>query len=181
MGSQLPFTRHSSRGCRVISPVSTIPGDEVVTIREMRCLALLLATWGCVPAAHAAFAGLWFQCQPRWQSEKNYLLVEVKRDERNWEGRWGVGDSARGPAQTDAEGNLKLRGCHSIGGKPSASCNPENPPEFAMLPKALATAAPAAAAVNEVALRRGAWLRTSKASLSKLAAECAAVRPKPKG
>jgi hypothetical protein len=146
-------------------------------MREFRSLALVLAAWGCVPAAQAAFAGMWFQCQPRWQAEKNYLLLEVKRGERTWEARWGAGDSARGPAQTDPDGNLKLRGCHSIGGKPAAACNPENPPEFVTLPKALATVTPV---VDEVALRRGAWLRTDKASLDKLAARCAAVRPKAK-
>jgi hypothetical protein len=147
----------------------------------MRVITRALVLAALAAGAHAApagYAGVWFQGQPRWTAEKNYLLVDVRRGERAWEARWGADDSARGVASRDKEGNLALRGCHALQGKPSKACDPAKPPLFAVLPKAVAEgrAEPA-----EAALRRGSWIRTDTAGTQALARQCAALRPKPKG
>jgi hypothetical protein len=137
---------------------------------------LALAAWA--QAAQAGYAGLWFQCQPRWPAEKNYLLVEVQPGERAWNASWGAADTAHGAAARDKEGNLMLRGCHSLGNTPARNCNPARPPIFATLPRAVADGKGLPA---EAALRRGTWLRTDKPGLEQFARQCAVLRPKAKG
>jgi len=146
-----------------------------VLTREIVRAAALLALAGAAQAAPTAYDGLWFQCQPRWTAEKNYLLVDVQRGAHAWEAHWGADDSARGKAQADEGGNLALRGCHAKGGKPAGNCDPAKAPLFAVLPKAVAKgpAEPEAAA-----LRGGRWIRTDAAGSTRLAQQCAALRPK---
>ena len=143
-------------------------------VRPLAGLAVALASHG----AHAAYAGLWFQCQPRWVEEKNHLMVDVKKGERTWSATWGRFDAASGKAQKDQDGNLQLRGCHRRAGKIPRACNPEQPPLFATLPKAVADGN---APPVEEALRRGTWLRTDKARSVALARQCAALRPRANG
>jgi hypothetical protein len=143
---------------------------------KVRAFALL-ALAACGQAAHAGYAGLWFQCQPRWAAEKNYLLVDVKPGERAWSATWGASDSAQGRAQKDKDGNLQLRGCHALAGKPR-NCNAAQPPLFATLPKGLADGQGPAA---DVALRRGGWIHSDRKAVEQLAGQCAALRPKGKG
>lgn len=142
--------------------------------RPLACLAMALAAQG----AHAAYAGLWFQCQPRWVEEKNYLMVDVDKGERTWKATWGRFDSASGKTGKDKEGNLELRGCHARAGKVPGACNPKEPPLFATLPKAVADGKGQPVAE---ALRRGTWLRTDKAGTAALARQCAALRPRANG
>jgi hypothetical protein len=142
--------------------------------RPLACLAIALATQG----AHAAYAGLWFQCQPRWTEEKNHLMVDVHKGERSWKATWGRFDSASGQARKDQDGNLQLRGCHVRAGKVPGACDARQPPLFATLPKAVADGK--AQPVDE-ALRRGTWLRTDKAGSVALARQCAALRPRANG
>jgi hypothetical protein len=141
-------------------------------------VAALLALAGVAQGAHAGYAGLWFQCQPRWTAEKNYLVVDVQRGERTWEAHWGARDSARGKAHKDQDGNLALRGCHSLAGQPAGGCNAGQAPLFAVLPKEVAKSP---VAPVDGALRRGAWIRTDKAGTAQLAQQCAALRPKANG
>ncbi|GAB3767082.1 hypothetical protein GCM10028796_27630 [Ramlibacter monticola] len=143
-------------------------------VRGLGMLALAVLA----QSAHAAYAGLWFQCQPRWTAEKNYLLVDVRKGERAWEASWGRADAAAGQAQKDKEGNLVLRGCHALAGKPAPACEPARPPLFATLPKAVADGKGLAV---DAALRGGAWLRTDQAGLESLARQCAALRPRANG
>jgi hypothetical protein len=143
----------------------------------LACAGLLLAATFGVQAAPPAYAGAWFQCQPRWSAEKNHLLVDVKKGDRAWDAHWGAGDSARGTAEKDKDGNLGLRGCHAIAGKPSKNCNAAKPPLFATLPKAAIERPPLPI---EEALRRGTWIHTEKAMVDQLAAQCAALRPRPR-
>jgi hypothetical protein len=148
-----------------------------VFIRVVPRAALLTVAALCAqaaPAAPAGFAGLWFQCQPRWAAEKNYLLVDVKSGERSWDAQWGAEDSARGAASRDAEGNLALRGCHAHKGTASKACDPAKPPLFATLPRA---ATEGARPPVDAALRRGAWIPTDRAGTEQLARQCAALRP----
>jgi hypothetical protein len=141
--------------------------------------ALLAAAAGQAAAGPGqGFAGWWFQCQPRWQEQDNFLLVEVKPGERAFTAKWGVDRSATGKAEKDASGGLMLRGCHAKGMTRSSGCDPARPPLFATLPKKLLDAA---GPPPEEALRRGAWLRMERAELPRLAAQCAALRPKSKG
>jgi hypothetical protein len=149
-----------------------------VPIRQIERAVALLALAACAQGAHAAYAGLWFQCQPRWAAERNYLLVEVQAGERAWNASWGASDTAHGVAAKDKEGNLMLRGCHSLAGTPSTHCNPARPPLFATLPKAVAQGKGLPA---DAALRRGGWIRTGKTATEQLAGQCAALRPKTKG
>lgn len=142
--------------------------------RGALCTGVLLCAQAAQSAQPAGHAGLWFQCQPKWKAEKNYLLVDVKAGEREWDAKWGAADSAKGKAQKDAQGNLLLRGCHALGGKPAARCDAARPPLFATLPKA------ADSAPSPEALRRGAWIRTDAASLERLARDCAGLRPQGK-
>jgi hypothetical protein len=144
----------------------------------IRDFVALLALAACAQGAQAAYAGLWFQCQPRWGAEKNYLLVEVQAGERAWNARWGASDTAHGAASRDKDGNLALRGCHSRGGTPATNCSPAKPPLFATLPKGLADGKGLPA---DAALRRGGWIRTDQAGSDQLARQCAALRPKAKG
>ena len=139
-------------------------------------MVALLALAACAQGAQAAYAGLWFQCQPRWAAEKNYLLVDVQRGERAWTARWGA-DSAHGRAAKDKDGNLQLRGCHALGGKPASNCNPQRPPLFATLPSGVAQGQGLPA---EAALPRGGWIRTDEAGSQQLARQCAALRPRAK-
>jgi hypothetical protein len=143
----------------------------------MARLPALLALAVGAQGAHAAYAGLWFQCQPRWTAEQNYLTVDVHRGERAWDAKWGASDSARGEAQKDKDGNLALRGCHALGGHARA-CDPARPPQFAVLPKAVADGK---GQPVDAALRGGTWIRTDKGGLAQLAGRCAALRPKTKG
>jgi hypothetical protein len=147
-------------------------------MREITRALVLAALAAGAQAAQAGYAGVWFQCQPRWTAEKNYLLVEVQRGERAWQAHWGADDSAQGAASQDKEGNLALRGCHALHGKPSAACNPAQPPLFATLPKAVAEGR---GGPVEAALRRGTWVHTDTAGTQALARQCAALRPKAKG
>jgi hypothetical protein len=144
----------------------------------MRNTMALLALAACAQGAQAAYAGLWFQCQPRWNAEKNYLLVEVQPGEKAWNASWGASDTAHGATGKDKDGNLLLRGCHARGGTPATNCDPAKPPVFATLPKGVADGKglPAAAA-----LARGGWIRTDKAGLDSFARRCAALRPQGKG
>jgi hypothetical protein len=146
------------------------------SIRAAACIAsaVLLAQGA---QAAAGYAGAWFQCQPKWSAEKNYLVVDVKAGDRAWDAHWGAADSAKGEAATDAQGNLLLRGCHALGGKPAASCNPAKPPTFAVLPKALLTGTPQP---RQAALQRGAWVRADQGSLEQLARDCGKLRPQAK-
>ena len=146
-----------------------------MSIRTRARALVLLALAAAVPAVHAAYAGLWFQCQPRWTAEQNYLLVDVHRGERAWNARWGAADTAQGQAAKDADGNLVLRGCHALAGQPTAHCDPAKAPTFAQLPKAVAAGQGLPA---DAALARGGWLRTERAGVEQLARQCAALRPK---
>jgi hypothetical protein len=147
-------------------------------MREIGGVAVLLALGLAAQGAQAAYAGLWFQCQPRWTKEKNYLLVDVQRGERAWEATWGLHDAARGKTEKDKDGNLVLRGCHVRAARPAPNCNPAQPPLFAVLPKEVAGGKGLAV---DAALRKGSWLRTDKAGLEALARQCGALRPKPAG
>ena len=139
--------------------------------RPLAVLALAAGAQG----AYAAYAGLWFQCQPRWTEEKNHLLVDVHKGERARNAAWGASDSAQGPAEKDKEGNLVLRGCHALGGKAAGNCDPAKPPMFVVLPKAVAAGQ---GLPVEAALAKGAWLRIDKAGSQQLARQCAALRPR---